>query len=160
MLIWVNSSEIAKLDQWNSLIYLYDNYFQIFLTVLRDLTAISVSSLMNNKRAYFNFKMKFAQSACSEYLLEYSIYSWCCKLHKIVKYFNCGAKFGSRSSIPIDIFIISMFDLLWEPNFIKIRHIAILRPNMPKYLISGQDPQFQISYLWLTNLTCSECQIS
>ena len=53
-----------------------------------------------------------------------------------------------------------MFDLFWVPNFIKIGHIATLRPNMPKFLISGQDPQFQISYLWLTNLTCSDCQIS
>ena len=48
-----------------------------------------------------------------------------------------------------------MFDLFWLPNFIKIMHISILRPNLPKLLISGQDPQFQISYLWLTNLACS-----
>ena len=53
-----------------------------------------------------------------------------------------------------------MFDLFCVPNFIKIQHIAILRPNLPKYLTSGQDLQFQISYLWLTNLICSECQIS
>ena len=33
------------------------------------------------------------------------------------------------------------------PNFIKIGHIAMLRPNLPKFLISVQDPQFQISYL-------------
>ena len=25
-----------------------------------------------------------------------------------------------------------MFDLFWLPNFIKIRHLAILRPNLPK----------------------------
>ena len=50
--------------------------------------------------------------------------------------------------------------MFWVPNFIKIKHIAILRPNLSKYLISGHDPQFQISYLWLTNLTCSECFIS
>ena len=68
--------------------------------------------------------------------------------------------FRSRSSIPINILLISMFDLYWLPYFIKIRHIAILRPNLPKLLILGQDPQFQISYSWLTNLTCSECQIS
>ena len=35
-----------------------------------------------------------------------------------------------------------------EYNFIKIRHITILKPKVPKFLISGQDPQFQISYLW------------
>ena len=46
------------------------------------------------------------------------------------------------------------------PNFIKIGLVAILRPNLPKSLISGQDPQFQPSYLRLTNLTCSDCQIS
>ena len=31
-----------------------------------------------------------------------------------------------------NIFIIRMFDLFWLPNFIKIRHIAISRPNLPK----------------------------
>ena len=45
--------------------------------------------------------------------------------------------FRSRSSIPINIFLISMFDLYWLPYFIKIRHIAILRPNLPKLLILG-----------------------
>ena len=30
-----------------------------------------------------------------------------------------------------------MFDLFWLPNFIKIRHIAILRPNLPKLSISA-----------------------
>ena len=39
-----------------------------------------------------------------------------------------------------------MFDLFWVPNFIKIRHIEILGPNLPKYLILGQDPEFQISF--------------
>ena len=53
-----------------------------------------------------------------------------------------------------------MFDLFWVPNFIKIKHTAILRPNLPKFLISGHDMQFQISYLWLMNLSCSDCQIS
>ena len=33
----------------------------------------------------------------------------------------------------------------------KIGYIAILRPNLLKFLISGQDLQFQISYLWLIN---------
>ena len=42
----------------------------------------------------------------------------------------------------------------------KFEHISILGPNLPKFLFSGQDPQFEISYLWLTNLTCSDCQIS
>ena len=68
--------------------------------------------------------------------------------------------FGSRSSIPINILIINMFDLFWVPNFIKIKQIPILRPNLPKFFILVQGPQFQISYLWLTNLTCSDCQIS
>ena len=49
-----------------------------------------------------------------------------------------------------------MFNLFWKPNFIKIRHIVILRPNLPKFLILCQDLQFQISYLWLTNMTCSD----
>ena len=53
-----------------------------------------------------------------------------------------------------------MFDLFWVPNFIKIKQIAILRPNLPKFFIMVQGPQFQISYLWLTNLTCSNYQIS
>ena len=52
-----------------------------------------------------------------------------------------------------------MFDLLWVPNFVKIGHIAILRPNLPQFLISGQDPQFQniifmfneLDLLWLAN---------
>ena len=82
---------------------------------------------------------------------------------------------SSTSSIWIKILIISMFDLFWVSNFIKIGHVAILRPNVKfhknrtccnfetksvaKYLISGQGPQFQISYIWLTNLTCSEFQI-
>ena len=58
----------------------------------------------------------------------------------------------------MNIFIISMFDLLWVRNFIKIS--AILRANLTKYLISGQDPQFQISYLWLTSLKVlgAKCQ--
>ena len=63
-------SEIAKLDQWNFLICVYDNYIRSFETFVRDLTAISISSLMNNKRAYFNFKIKFAQSPGNGYLLE------------------------------------------------------------------------------------------
>ena len=41
-----------------------------------------------------------------------------------------------------------------------MEHIAVFRPNLPKFLILGQDPQFQISCLGLTNLTCFECQIS
>ena len=53
----------------------YDNYFRCFQTVLSDLTAISIPSLVNNNRAYFDFKIKFAQSIGNEYLLEYSI---CC----------------------------------------------------------------------------------
>ena len=71
--------------------------------------------------------------------------------------------FVSGSPIPVNILIISMVHLFWVLNFIKIRHIAILRSNLPKYLISGQNPQFQIfkiSYLWLMNAICSECQIS
>ena len=71
------------------------------------------------------------------------------------------SNFRSSSSIPINAFIISMFELFWLPNFIKIRHITILRSNLPKLLISGQDPQSRISNLLLMNLmTCSECQIS
>ena len=46
-----------------------------------------------------------------------------------------------------------MFDLFWVSNFIKIGHTAILRSNLSKFLTWRQDPQFQVSYLWLTNLT-------
>ena len=42
--------------------------------------------------------------------------------------------------------------MFWVSNFIKTRHIAILRSNLPKFLTSGQVPEFQISYLWLTTL--------
>ena len=82
------------------------------------------------------------------------------------KKISFGTKFrkfvilGQRSVIPINILIFSMFDLFWVSNFIKIGLIAILRPNLSKFLISGQDTQFQISYLWLRNLTCFDCQIS
>ena len=68
---------------------LYDNYFRSFLTVPQDLTAISISRLMN--RTYFNFKMKFAQNSGIEYLLEYPFVP-SAKLHKITKYFNCETK--------------------------------------------------------------------
>ena len=40
-----------------------------------------------------------------------------------------GPKFGSRSSIPVNIFIISVFNLFYKPNFLKIKHVAIMRPN-------------------------------
>ena len=68
--------------------------------------------------------------------------------------------FRSSLSIPINILIISIFDLFWLPSFIKTGHISILRPNLFKFIISGQDAQFQISYLWFTNLTCSYWKIS
>ena len=83
---------------------------------------------------------------------------WVPNFMKIGAHFNFGTKFawiynfGSRSSISSNIIIISMFDLFWVPNFIKIGHVAILRPNLPKCLISGQGPKFQISYLWLLDL--------
>ena len=41
--------------------------FRSFQTVLRHLTTIS--SIMNNKRAYFDFKMKVSQNPGNEYLL-------------------------------------------------------------------------------------------
>ena len=67
------SKEIAKFNQWNFLICLYDNHFRSFLTVLRNLTAILIPDLMNNKRPYSNFKMNFARSPGNKYLREYSI---------------------------------------------------------------------------------------
>ena len=91
---------------------------------------------------------------------------WVPNFIKIGKKFSFGTKFrkfvilGQRSVIPINILIFSMFDLFWVSNFIKNGLIAILRPNLSKFLISGQDTQFQISYLWLKNLTCFDCQIS
>ena len=45
-------------------------------------------------------------------------------------------------------------------SFIILGDIAILRRNLPKFLILDQDRQLQISHLRLTNLTFSECQIS
>ena len=57
----VNLSRLAKVLEWNRETWSmkYSNHsiiiFKGFLTVLRDLTAILVSSLMNNKRAYFSF---------------------------------------------------------------------------------------------------------
>ena len=66
--------------------------------------------------------------------------------------------FGSRSLIPNNIFKISMFDLFWVPNFIKtLQYCNFAHYNFETK--SVQDPQLQI-YLWLTNLTCSECKIS
>ena len=65
--------------------------------------------------------------------------------------------FGTKSSISINIFIISKFDLFRLPNFIKIGYVAILRPTLPQVFNFGQNSQSQTSYLWLTNLTCSDC---
>ena len=36
----------------------------------------------------------------------------------------------------------------WLSNFHKNKIYCNLRPSLPKLLISHQDPQFQISYLW------------
>ena len=69
-------------------------------------------------------------------------------------------KFGSESSIQSIIFIMTMYNLSWMSNFIKIGHTAILRLTLPKFLISGQDPQFRIPYFWLADSTCSKCQVS
>ena len=64
--------------------------------------------------------------------------------------------FGTKSSISINIFIISKFDLFRLPNFIKIGYVAILQPILPQVFNFGQDSQSQ-TYLWLTNSTCSDC---
>ena len=45
--------------------------------------------------------------------------------------------FGSRSSIPSAIFVISMFDLFWASNFIKIGHIAIFFTKTVQVFNSG-----------------------
>ena len=37
------------------------------------------------------------------------------------------------------VLIISMFDLHQVPNFIKVEAHCNLRPNLPKFLILGQD---------------------
>ena len=54
-----------------------------------------------------------------------------------------------------------MFDLFWVPNYIKFGNIAIhnVQLHCTLFLIPGHDPQFQISYLWLRNLTSSDCLI-
>ena len=89
------SNEITKLDLWKFLIYLYGNHFQSFLTVLRDLTGISIPSLMNNKRAYFNFRMKLprvqAMNINSNILCVLSA-----KLLKFAKYFHCGTEIWDK----------------------------------------------------------------
>ena len=76
------------------------------------MTAISIPSLMNNKIAYFIFKMKLprvqAMNINSNILFVLSA-----KLPKFAKYFHCvGPKFGTRSPIPNGVFKIIVFCLL------------------------------------------------
>ena len=74
---------------------------------------------------------------------------------KIARVYN----FGSRSSVPSIIFIINIFDFHWVPNFIKVETHCNFEPKSAP----GQYPRFshfQIAYLRLTNLTCSEYQLS
>ena len=63
----------------------------------------------------------------------------------------------TKSSISINIFIISKFDLFRLLNFIKIGYVEILRPILPQVFNFGQDSQSQTSYLWLKNSTCFDC---
>ena len=100
MSVWVTNDrtiwkEVPKIDQWNFLICLCDNYFGSFLTVLRDLTSITISNLMNNKRAYFNLKWNFpkVQTMNTYYNIPFDL---SVKLHKIAKYFNCGTKIWDK----------------------------------------------------------------
>ena len=65
--------------------------------------------------------------------------------------------FETKSSISINIFIISKLDLFKLPNFIKIGYVEILRPILPQVFNFSQDSQSQTSYLWLTNSTCFYC---
>ena len=82
-------------------------------------------------------------------IMSISDVSWVPNFMKTGAHFNVWTRFariynfGLRSSTP-SIFIFSMFDLLWVPNFIKIEHTAILRPNLPKYLILSQDPKLKL----------------
>ena len=46
-------------------------------------------------------------------------------------------QFWDKISQILILLIISMCNLFWVPNFIKIRNIAILRLNLPKYLIKA-----------------------
>ena len=98
---------------------------------------------MNSKYYTHNQLVRFAVSA--KFHKNWSTFQFWDQISQV-------SNFQPRSSIPINVFIVGMFDLFWLPNFRKIRHIAILRPNLPKLLTSGQDPQFQASYLWLRNL--------
>ena len=70
--------------------------------------------------------------------------------------FSVGTKFaqiynfGSTSSVPSTIFITSMFESLGTLQF-------WLETKSAQFWVKIHN--FQISYLRLTNLTCSECQI-
>ena len=77
--------------------------------------------------------------------------SWLPNFMKIGPNVGFGTKFariynfGSRSSVPINIFITSMFDLFWVLNFIKIGNTAILRLNLP-----------ELGLLWVPNFIAME----
>ena len=121
--IWANQQtiwkEITKLDQWKFLIYLYDNHFQSFLTVLWDLIAISISSLMNYKRAFFNFKIKLPRVHAMN-ISSNVPFVLTDKLLKFAKHFHCGTEIWDKIINSKSVFKISVLCLLWRPNFIKI----------------------------------------
>ena len=50
---------------------------------------------MNNKRAYFSFKIKFAQSPGNN-IISNIPFALSAKLHKIAKYFNCGTEIWDK----------------------------------------------------------------
>ena len=69
-----------------------------------------------------------------------------------VRVHNSGTKFAqncnfwSGSIIQSSIFIIRMSNLFLVQNFMKLEHISVLGQNLPKFVIFGQDLQFQVVY--------------
>ena len=79
----------------NFLIYLYGNHFESLLIVLRDLTAFLIQSFMNNKRAYFNFKIKLPRVQAMN-IISNIPFVLSAKFLKFAKYFHCGTEIWDK----------------------------------------------------------------
>ena len=144
--LWVKFYNLQSFCTWNYYRNYNSSYYSSTFWAYNHLSVLDISKYyIHIKHALLVVSAKFHKS--------WSTFQFWDQISQI---FN----FGSRSSIPVNIFIITLFDLFWVPNFIKINYIAILRPNLPYYLILSRDLEFQIPYLLVVNLTCFECQIS
>ena len=129
-----------KLDQRNFQICLYDNYFWSFLTVLRDLTAIPISE------SIFQFQNAIWPESRQWILIRIL------HLFLVPNFINSlstsivGQKFGTRLSIPNNVFKISVFSLLWVPNFITIRLCSKRGTKSAQIWNFGSSFEFQITY--------------